>query len=103
MEIKFENIWDDAQDQFENYRASEMDVFGEDYDYGSVMHYGPKGPPINYVTIKSLRHHKAEYSKRRILERISQAILGVWGHVCAKAAFEDRTLPYWSTQVVWLL
>lgn len=30
-----------AEDQFEKYGTNVVDLLGEDYDYSSIMHYGP--------------------------------------------------------------
>ncbi len=43
VKINWENIEEDHAHNFLRYPASVIDPFGEDYDYGSVMHYSSMG------------------------------------------------------------
>uniref|UniRef100_A0A915KQI9 Metalloendopeptidase n=1 Tax=Romanomermis culicivorax TaxID=13658 RepID=A0A915KQI9_ROMCU len=42
VKIVWKNIEPDAEDQFEKYGLNTITLLDLPYDYGSVMHYGPK-------------------------------------------------------------
>ena len=58
VQINWENIEDGYAGNFLRYPASVIDPFGEEYDYGSVMHYSSTGFSVNgEETITPLASH----------------------------------------------
>ncbi|XP_055836792.1 seminal metalloprotease 1-like [Episyrphus balteatus] len=66
VKIAFENIQSGMEHNFNIYNSSVVDDFGIEYDYGSVMHYGPTAFSKNgEKTIIPILDEDAEIGQRR--------------------------------------
>uniref|UniRef100_A0A0N4UF60 Metalloendopeptidase n=1 Tax=Dracunculus medinensis TaxID=318479 RepID=A0A0N4UF60_DRAME len=66
ISIIWENIMEGAEDQFEKYGTNVVDLLGEDYDYSSIMHYGPYAFTGNgRRTIVALKPGSGDMGQRR--------------------------------------
>uniref|UniRef100_A0A1B0CS03 Metalloendopeptidase n=1 Tax=Lutzomyia longipalpis TaxID=7200 RepID=A0A1B0CS03_LUTLO len=55
VRIKWENVMEGKEHNFEVYTNSYVTDYGEGYDYGSIMHYGPYAFSKNYMpTIEAI-------------------------------------------------
>uniref|UniRef100_A0A1B0DJF8 Metalloendopeptidase n=1 Tax=Phlebotomus papatasi TaxID=29031 RepID=A0A1B0DJF8_PHLPP len=70
VRIKWENMMDGKEHNFEVYTNSYVTDYGEGYDYGSIMHYGPYAFSKNYLPTIEAIYNTGEVMGQR--DRMSQ-------------------------------